>query len=198
VSHPRLVLASSSPRRAELMSAAGFELEVLAPGVDEATLHADVASPSRRATLLALAKARAVAPQRPNSLILGADTMVVLGASVLGKPRDATEALAMLSRLSGTSHEVVTGLALLAPGGIERTGFAATQVTFARWPQAELVAYARSGKPLDKAGGYGIQEEAGVHIERVSGCYFNVVGLPLTLLSRLLAGLSALQPHPEG
>lgn len=180
------------------MSAAGFAFEVIPSELDEAALHADVASPSRRATLLALAKARAVAPQRPNSLILGADTLVVLGPSVLGKPRDALEALAMLSRLSGTSHEVVTGLALLAPGGVECTGFAATQVTFARWPSSELVAYARSGRPLDKAGGYGIQEEAGAHIERVSGCYFNVVGLPLTLLSRLLAGLPALQPRPEG
>ena len=181
------VLASSSPRRAELLRAAGYAFEVDPAAIDETTLLADIASPSARATGIALAKARSVFERRPDRIVVGADTLVVLGDQVLGKPRDEAEALWMLSRLSGASHEVVTGLAVLAPGAPARTGFAATHVTFGRWPSAALVAYARSGAPLDKAGAYGIQETAGAFVEAVQGCYFNVVGLPLAQLARLLA-----------
>jgi len=181
------VLASSSPRRAELLRAAGYEFEVDPAGIDETALLADLASPSARAMGIALAKAQAVFARRPGRIVVGADTLVVLGDQALGKPRDEAEALWMLSRLSGTSHEVVTGLAVLAPGAAARTAFAATHVAFGRWPSAALLAYARSGAPLDKAGAYGIQEAAGAFVEGVQGCYFNVVGLPLSRLARLLA-----------
>jgi septum formation protein len=180
------VLASGSPRRAELLRAAGYDFEVDAAAIDEDTLLADVASPSARATGIALAKARSVFARRPDRVVVGADTLVVLGEQVLGKPKDEAEALWMLSRLSGASHEVVTGLAVLAPDAPARTAFAATHVKFGRWPSATLLAYARSGAALDKAGGYGIQETAGAYVERVDGCYFNVVGLPLSRLARLL------------
>jgi septum formation protein len=189
VSAPRLVLASRSPRRAEILRAAGYAFDVDAPDLDEDALHPDVASPSRRATLIALAKARAVLPRHPGALVLGADTMVVLGEEALGKPRDAGHALWMLSRLSGASHEVVTGLALVAPDGRAVSGFAATRVTFARWPSDRLLASAGSGSVLDLAGAYGIQEAAGAFVERVDGCYFNVVGLPIARLWRLRAEL---------
>ena len=194
----KLVLASGSPRRADLLARAGYEFTVDAPDLDEDALFTEVASPSRRAILIALAKARAIAGRHPDAIVLGADTLVLLGNEVLGKPRDADEALWMLSRLSGASHEVVTGVALIGkgrpdPGGpkVERTGFAATGVTFGRWPSAALLAYARSRAPLDKAGGYGIQEAAGAYVTDLAGCYFNVVGLPVSLAVRLLAEAEA-------
>jgi nucleoside triphosphate pyrophosphatase len=181
----KLVLASGSPRRADLLARAGYAFTVDAPELDEDALYSGVSSPSRRAILIALAKARAIVGRHPDAFVLGADTLVILGSEVLGKPRDADEALWMLSRLSGASHEVVTGVALIGPEG-ERTGFAATRVTFGRWPSAALLAYARSGAPLDKAGGYGIQEAAGAYVTDLAGCYFNVVGLPVFLVVRLL------------
>jgi septum formation protein len=190
----KLVLASGSPRRADLLARAGYVFAVDAPDLDEDALFSEVASPSRRAILIALEKARAIAGRHPETFVLGADTLVILGNEVLGKPRDADEALWMLSRLSGASHEVVTGVALIAPDRpdpdgpkVERTGFAATRVTFGRWPSAALLAYARSGAPHDKAGGYGIQEAAGAYVTDLAGCYFNVVGLPVSLVVRLLA-----------
>ena len=183
----RLVLASGSPRRADLLRAAGYEFDVEIPAIDEDAVLADVQSPSARAMGVARAKAEAVFARRPDRVVIAADTLVVLGEEVLGKPLDAAAALWMLSRLSGASHEVVTGVAVVGPGAIARTAFAATHVTFARWPSADLVAYARSGAPLDKAGAYGIQEAAGAFVEGVNGCYFNVVGLPLSRLARLLA-----------
>ena len=183
----KLVLASGSPRRADLLARAGYEFTVDVPDLDEDALFPEVLSPSRRAILIALAKARAVAPRHPDARVLGADTLVILGDQVLGKPRDADEAVWMLSRLSGTSHEVVTGVALVGGPNGEGTGFAATRVTFGRWPSAALLAYARSGAPLDKAGGYGIQEAAGAYVTDLGGCYFNVVGLPVSVVVRLLA-----------
>jgi nucleoside triphosphate pyrophosphatase len=191
----KLVLASGSPRRADLLARAGYEFTVDAPDLDEDALFTEVSSPSRRAILIALEKARAIAGRHPDAFVLGADTLVILGSEVLGKPRDADHALWMLSRLSGVSHEVVTGVALIGPdeAGLrgERTGFGASRVTFGRWPSAALLAYARSGAPLDKAGGYGIQEAAGAYVTDLAGCYFNVVGLPLSLVVRLLAEAEA-------
>jgi len=187
MSPPALVLASSSPRRAELLATLGVAFEAVTPAVDEEALFTDVSSPSRRATLLALAKARAVAERRPGARVLGADTVVVLDGEILGKPAGAADALAMLSRLSGRAHEVVTGLALREPDGAEQTAFVATAVRFARWPAAALAAYVATAHPLDKAGAYGIQGAAGAFVEHVEGCFVNVVGLPLERVGRLLA-----------
>jgi septum formation protein len=192
VTAARLILASSSPRRRELLRAAGVTFEVAAAGLDEESLHLDVLSPSGRAVALARAKARAVARAHPGAWVLGADTIVVLDGEQLAKPADADEALWMLSRLAGRPHEVLTGLALLGGAeGAEHTTFEATTVRFHRWPAAALLSYARSADPLDKAGGYGIQGPAGAFVERVDGCYFNVVGLPLGRVRRLL-GLAGL------
>ena len=182
-----LVLASASPRRAELLRSLGRAFEVCAADLDEDALIEGVASTSHRAVLLAIAKARAVAALRPGKRILAADTMVFLGDESLAKPRDAGHALWMLSRLSGASHEVVTGVAVLEPDGALRTGFATTRVTFARWPAAALVAYARSESPRDKAGAYGLQDLAGGYVTGLDGPADNVVGLPRALVERLLA-----------
>ena len=182
-----LVLASSSPRRAELLRSLGHEFTVDAAALDEETMFLEVASPSRRAVLLAGAKARAVAARHPGARVLAADTLVLLGFEWLAKPRDDGEALWMLSRLSGASHEVVTGVVVREPDGTERSGFAATRVTFARWPAAARIAYVRSGHPLDKAGAYGLQGAAGAYVSDLAGPADNVVGLPRALVARLLA-----------
>ena len=182
-----LVLASSSPRRAELLRSLGREFIVDVAALDEEAMFLDIASPSRRAVLLAAAKARAVAERNPGARVLAADTLVLLGAESLAKPRDATEALWMLSRLTGASHEVITGVVVKEPDGSERSGFAATRVPFARWPSAVLVAYARSPHPLDKAGAYGLQGVPGAFVEDLAGPADNVVGLPRALVQRLLA-----------
>lgn len=187
-----LVLASASPRRAELLRTAGFTFDVLVAAVDEDRLTADLAlaqaAPSAIALELALAKARAVSAERPDARVLGADTIVVLDGELLGKPRDAADAGRMLSRLSGRAHEVVTGFALVGPGDApDVRGFEATTVTFARWPAEARAAYVASGEPFDKAGAYGIQGAAGAFVERVDGCWFNVMGLPLARIRPLLA-----------
>ncbi len=183
-----LVLASASPRRAELLSVLGLPFTVDPARVDEEALTAahGADSPSALAVALARAKAREVAGRHPGARVLGADTLVVLDGALLAKPADEAEARAMLARLSGRSHEVVTGLVVIEPDGSERSGFEATVVTFARWPAAAVAAYVASGEPFDKAGGYGIQGLPGAYVDRIEGCYFNVVGLPLSRLRRLL------------
>jgi septum formation protein len=183
----RLVLASSSPRRAELLRSLGHEFTVDVAALDEEAMFLEVASPSRRAVLLAEAKARAVAARHPDARVLAADTLVLLGAESLAKPRDADEALWMLSRLTGASHEVVTGVVVREPDGRESSGFAATRVTFARWPSAALVAYAGSEHPRDKAGAYGLQGLPGAFVRDLAGPADNVIGLPRGLVQRLLA-----------
>jgi len=196
-----LLLASTSPRRVALLTAAGIAFEAVDPGVDEALAGDAVASPSRRAVVIALAKARAVARLRPGRLVVAADTLVVIDDEALGKPRDAAEALWMLSRLSGATHEVVTGVAAVTPQGEEATTFATTLVEFARWPAEALRAAAASPRALDKAGAYGIQEVAGAYIVRLVGTQDNVAGLPVHAVRRLLARLAlpgVATPVPRG
>ncbi len=192
---PPLLLASASPRRAALLAAAGYRFDAVDPDVDEEALGGEIASPSRRATVLALAKARAVAARRPDGMadrtVIGADTLVVLDAEALGKPRDAAHALWILSRLAGECHEVVTGVAAVAPDGREAAAWEATLVEFGRWPAAALLAQASSAGATDKAGAYAIQEAAGAFVTRLDGSYANVVGLPLGALYRVLAGVRA-------
>jgi septum formation protein len=197
--HRPLVLASASPRRARLLGEAGFEFEIVPSTIDERAVGAGQVSPSRHAVAVALAKAREVLGRRPEACVLGADTMVILDGEALGKPRDADEALWMLSRLSGRGHEVITGLALVGePGAAERTAVETTAVRFLPWPAAFLKWYAATGEPLDKAGGYGIQGAAGAYVERVDGCYFNVVGLPVPRLLRLIEAPSSSVPGAGG
>lgn len=181
-----LILASRSPRRRQLLERLQIPFSVHPSEVDE-VVPPDI-PPAHTVSLLARQKAEAVAPGYPHALTLGADTIVVLDGAVLGKPGDDAEAAAMLARLGGRSHTVYTGIALVHPeSGRLVTAHEATEVTFAPLKPAEIEAYVLTGSPLDKAGGYGIQDDAGaLFIEGVRGDYYNVVGLPLHRLYRTL------------
>ena len=181
-----LVLASQSPRRRALLDRLGVAFSVHPSHADEA--FPPGASPADVVEALALRKAALIAPEHADALTLGADTVVVHGDDVLEKPADATEAFVMLRRLSGETHTVYSGLALVHPA-TDRTVTAheATAVTFADLSDDEIAAYVRTGSPLDKAGAYGIQDDLGaVFVSRIEGDYYNVVGLPLHRLYRLL------------
>lgn len=190
---PLIVLASASPRRRALLRQIGLPFRVVPAGLDEdavlATLGRD-AAPAAAVELLAAAKARHVARRlRRPRLVLAADTTVVLDGEMIQKPRDAADARRMLARLAGRTHEVYTGVALVDPaGGRERVAHERTRVTMARMDPGLIDRYVRTGEPLDKAGAYAVQGFGSVLVERIEGCYFNVVGLPLPLLARMLAG----------
>jgi septum formation protein len=184
--HP-LVLASASPRRVQLLTQAGAAFTVADPGPDREWPPA--ADPRHGVRALALDKARRIAPDRPGCVVIGADTIVVSRGRRLGKPASPAEAADMLRRLHGRTHEVWTGLALVR-GTEQRTAAEVTRVQFSRLTDAEILAYVKTGEPLDKAGGYAIQGLAGQFVRRVDGDYFNVVGLPLQRLRQMLADFS--------
>jgi len=182
-----LVLASASPRRRELLTQAGFSFEVHPADIAEDLLPGE--EPIAYVTRLAREKAQAVYNQlsaNPDLTVLGADTTVTLDAHILGKPEDAADAARMLRLLSGRTHRVITGVSVVSA---ERTEVAAevTAVRFLTISEAEIAAYIATGEPMDKAGAYAIQGFAARWIPRIEGCYFNVVGLPLALVSTLLA-----------
>jgi septum formation protein len=185
----RLILASSSPRRAEVLRDSGITFEAIAANLDETRLGGEPAEKMVRR--LAEAKVRAAAAKVAGSaIIIGADTVVVLGEEVLGKPASAEDARAMLERLSGKTHAVMTGLAVFRlPDRTMRIEPESTRVTIAPLTAQEIVEYVASGEPLDKAGAYAIQGCGGRFVTRVDGCYFNVVGLPLARLYRILKEL---------
>jgi nucleoside triphosphate pyrophosphatase len=186
----RLILASASPRRAEILRNAGIAFEVQAAVVDESVRAGE--TPGDYVRRLALEKARVAADavsERSSDefLVVGADTVVVAGDDILGKPASEEDARRMLRRLSGTDHEVHTGVAVLRrPGGSERVAEEITRVTFAQLSNADIERYLASGEPFDKAGAYAIQGIGGRYITRIEGCYFNVMGLPLARLWSLL------------
>jgi len=179
-----LLLASASPRRVQLLRQLGVRFTVLDPGPDRA--WPGEADPRHGTRALALDKARRVAALRPGHVVIGADTVVVVRGERLGKPKDAAQALAMLRRLHGRTHEVWTGIAVVRDRE-QRTAAECTRVRFARMSEAEMAAYARSAEPLDKAGGYAIQGLGAQFVRSVEGDYFNVVGLPLHRLRAVLA-----------
>ena len=184
-----LILASQSPRRRELLTTAGIPFTVRVREVEE--IRAPGEPPEAYARRLARAKAEAVWEDR-DEIVLGADTIVVLGVvlgqEVLEKPRDAADARAMLRLLAGREHTVITGICLRHPGGVQ-VDSSATRVRFAPLTDAEIDAYVDSGEPMDKAGAYAIQGLASKFVERVDGCYFNVIGLPLSQVYRYLKSL---------
>jgi septum formation protein len=179
----RLVLASASPRRAELLAAAGFEFDVDPVNADES--RRDGEAPLAYVERVARLKALAGAARHPHRIVVAADTIVTLGNDVLGKPLTAADASSMLRRLSGRSHEVMTGLAVASDGGV-RTHVERTTVWFRTLSDPEIEWYAGSGEPMDKAGGYAIQGLAARFIPKIDGSYSNVVGLPLSALSDLV------------
>jgi len=180
-----LVLASSSPRRSELLRQAGIPFVVRpSEGVDEGVLAHE--KPEDHVQRLAEQKALAV-PAQPGEIVLGADTVVVIDGRILGKPADDAEAARMLEILSGRRHEVLTGICLRFPSRVVRD-WAATQVWFAELSAEDIAAYVASGEPRDKAGAYAIQGLASKFIERIDGDYTNVVGLPVPLVWKYLRG----------
>ncbi|MBI2965967.1 MAG: septum formation protein Maf [Chloroflexi bacterium] len=185
-------LASGSPRRARILREAGFVFEVEQSRIDERPPPSR-ADPDEEATLLAATKAADVAKRHPGELVLGADTLVVLNDRVLGKPGGASDAIAVLRRLRGRTHRVVTGVAL--DGALGRAaGTRTTSVTFRRYTDDEIRQYVDSGAPLDKAGSYGIQDDPFRPADSILGCYLNVVGLPLCLTAELMEHIGAFKP----
>ncbi len=175
-----LILASQSPRRQALLRQIGLRFDIRESGVDE---EYDVLTPpADYVKRLAEKKALAVAASVENAIVIGADTIVVLDDRILGKPRDPSDAAEMLLALSGRTHQVFTGFTLVdRPSNLLTTEFEMTKVKFRALSPDEIREYVQSGSPMDKAGAYGIQDDYGaVFVERVDGCYYNVVGFPLT------------------
>jgi septum formation protein len=191
-----LVLASASPRRRELLAQIGIVPDrVAAADLDEAPLAREL--PRDHALRLAEAKARAIAGENPDALVLGADTVVALGRRILPKADDEATARQCLMRLSGRRHRVLGGVCIVAPGGIVRTRLVTSVVGFKQLAAAEIAAYLASGEWRGKAGGYAIQGRAAAFVRFLSGSYSNVVGLPLFETAQLLDGLgyrAAAQP----
>ncbi len=184
LTHP-LVLASQSPRRRQILEMLGFDFTVQAADTDETPPLGMEAE--RVPEFLALKKALEISRLRPEALVLGSDTLVELDGEILGKPVDAADAVAMLSRLHGRTHRVFTGVAL-ARGG-ERLGSSTgrSEVTFASWNLSDLEAYVQGGEPMDKAGAYAVQGRGAFLVEKIDGCFFNVMGLPIQKTLHLLA-----------
>ena len=177
-----LILASQSPRRRELLVQAGLPFEVHVPRVDETC-----SLPAREAVAeLSRRKALACLPDFPGRYILASDTLVCLNGAALGKPRGEAEAAAMLRSLSGCTHEVFTGVTVIYPDRGVFTDVDSAKVAFCNIPDDEILAYVRSGEPMDKAGAYAIQGRAGLWITRLEGSVYAVVGLPLALVRQLL------------
>lgn len=181
-----MILASQSPRRKELMGQIGLKFKVVSPNVDEAVEGNP--SPAELVEELSLRKARAVERQADeDTLIVAADTVVALEGTILGKPETERDAFSMLSALSGNRHYVYTGVTVLYQGRVE-TQHEVTTVTFRELEPDEISHYIATGEPMDKAGAYGIQGLGALLVSGIDGDYFNVMGLPLYRLGRMLAG----------
>ncbi len=180
-----IILASSSPRRKDLLRQIGIVFTSDHVDVDERVLPHE--KPEVYVVRVALDKARAAAQRAGNGIVIAADTIVVLDDAILGKPSDARDAARMLTLLSGRGHRVITGLAIIEAATrktLTRTEI--THVWFHNLAQDEISSYVSTGEPLDKAGAYGIQGKGALLVDRIEGCYFNVVGLPLSLLAKML------------
>ncbi len=187
---PKLILASGSPRRAEILTAVGWEFEKQVADVDETEFSGE--KPEDYVQRLARTKAETVAANYKNALVLGADTIVVIDNQIVGKPKDFEDARRMLRMLSGNWHEVLTGIALVkvAEGNFEtKVDLQRTRVKFAEMNDEEIEFLIEKGEPLDKAGAYAVQAQAALFIEEITGDYWNVVGLPVNLVYESLKKL---------
>ncbi|HJP91335.1 MAG TPA: Maf family protein [Pyrinomonadaceae bacterium] len=179
----KLILASSSPRRTEILNRAGWPHEVMVAGIDESVRPQE--DPATYVQRLARSKAEAVAQRLDAGLVLGADTTVVIEGQILGQPRDEADARRMLDLLNGRWHEVMTGVALVRVGGESRVDYETTRVRFAEMNPVEIDWYIATGEAFGKAGAYGIQGKAALFIEEIDGDYFNIMGLPIRLVYKL-------------
>ena len=179
----KIILASDSPRRHELMKSAGFSFDII-PAQKEEIIQEN-AAPKEAVIVLALQKAKEVFALNPDCIIIGADTIVAIDGEILGKPRDKAEAFAMLKKLSGRTHSVFTGVAICETNRNE-TFAEQTKVEFYDLSDDEINAYIETREPFDKAGAYGIQGKGSLLIKSISGDYYNIMGLPIAKLSRIL------------
>ncbi len=182
----RVILASQSPRRRELLTLVGITHDVLPADIDETVWPNE--EPVPHCERLARSKAETLAAQHPEALVIGSDTIVVVDGDILGKPRDREEAIAMVTRLAGRSHVVHTAVAVAHQGEV-RSGVESVGVTFRDLTPELIAAYVDTGEPMDKAGAYGIQGFGATIVERVDGDYFAVMGLPLGRLVELIRGI---------
>jgi septum formation protein len=183
-----LVLASGSPRRAEILTAVGWSFDTMAADIDESVLSNE--DPRTYVQRLAKSKVEAVASQVESGLVLGADTTVVIENEILGKPCDEEDARRMLQLLNGKWHEVLTGVALQRVGSEVQVAFEQTRVRFAEMSETEIDWYVSTGEPQGKAGAYGIQGKAALFVEKIEGDYLNIVGLPMRLVYEMWRKIS--------
>jgi nucleoside triphosphate pyrophosphatase len=188
MSHPRVILASASPRRRELLALVGIPHEVIPADIDES--YRDGEEAAEHAERLAREKAATIAARHPDAIVIAADTIVLIDGLVLGKPRDEADAERMLGMLGGQTHVVLTAVAV-AHGGAMRSGVESVRVTFRELSRARIRAYIATREPMDKAGAYGIQGYGATLVERIDGDYFAVMGLALARMIDLLAALGA-------
>ena len=180
---PRIVLASQSPRRAELIGRLGLDFDTVPADIDETARDGE--DPAAYAERLAREKAQAIAVSRPDALVVGSDTIVVIDGDLLGKPRDRQQAVEMLLRLEGREHEVCTGIAVVHGDRVE-SGLERVRVRFRALDRRACEEYVATGEPMDKAGAYGIQGFGSALVEGVDGDYFAVMGLPVVHMLKLL------------
>lgn len=179
----KLILASASQRRRELLTMLGYQFEICPSDADE---HIPLCNPEDFVKALAFKKAQAVFANHTDCCVLGSDTVVVLDGEIIGKPKDAQDALHILRKLSGKTHTVYTGISVISKNGYE-TDYVTAQVTFANLSDEEIQAYIRTEAPFDKAGAYGIQGYAAIFVEHIEGDYFTIIGLPLQKTYHMLA-----------
>jgi septum formation protein len=190
ISTLKMILASGSPRRREILAQMGYDFKTVSPDLDESLLDGE--SPDRHVMRLSSAKAKSVADKHPDDLVIGADTIVVLGNRILGKPSSPDEAIEMLHLLSGKAHVVYTGLSLIILSEkLERTGYDATKVIFNTLEDNSIRSYVESGEPLDKAGAYGIQGMGSFLVNHYEGEFDTVIGFPTKLFSNLFAEVTS-------
>lgn len=180
---PKLILASGSPRRAEILTSVGWEFTIAIPDVDESEIEGE--TPDEYVVRLAKIKAEKVASDHRDQIVLGADTTVVIDGQIIGKPLDLSDARRMLKLLSGNWHDVLTGVAIVRNGDTH-SGIQRTRVKFVVMNDAEIDFLTDHGDPLDKAGAYAVQAQAGLFVESIEGEYWNVMGLPVSLVYELV------------
>ena len=179
-----IVLASASPRREELLALIVKDFRIIPSEFDESLVPVEL-GPKEHVAYSSIMKARDVVGKCPDSLVIGADTIVCIDNAILGKPSDAADAIQMLKKLSGRTHQVCTGVAVIKDG-IERSAVEITDVTFREIDDDIIARYVASGEPMDKAGAYAIQGKGAILVKSICGCYSNVVGLPIYRLSTIL------------
>ena len=180
-----IILASSSKRREDIFNRYNFDFEIIKPDIEEIVREED--SPQQLVMSLSFRKAYSVAKSHPQAIVIGADTVVVYKGEILSKPKDSEDAFRMLSMLSGKTHEVITGVSIInLESNNKVVDFEKTQVKFRELDKKTIDTYIATGEPFDKAGSYGIQAIGALLVEKIDGCYLNVVGMPLVKLDKLL------------